>query len=169
MNRSPPVPSASVERSWRWCRRKPAVAGLLALVALVALTGAVAVLHQLKRAVDAEADQRSKAAALTLALKDLDTKAEELKNKADDLEKSNVELAAAKIKADEARIAAEKRKPWPTRGSNKTRRSMPCCNRSSPRSIRVPRSWAGPCCGSNSPGGFSRWPINSTRRPSATP
>ena len=101
-------PIGVIERSWRWCRRKPAVAGLLALVALVALTGAVAVLHQLKRAVDAEADQRSKAAALTLALKDLDTKAEELKNKADDLEKSNVELAAAKIKADEARIAAEK-------------------------------------------------------------
>jgi WD40 repeat protein len=54
-------PAGWAERTWRWCRRNPAVAGLLVLVAVLFLSGAVAgsvalvVLDQARRMADANA------------------------------------------------------------------------------------------------------------------
>jgi WD40 repeat protein/serine/threonine protein kinase len=43
-------PVSAPEKSWRWCRRKPALAGALAALVLVFLIGFVGVVWQLKRA-----------------------------------------------------------------------------------------------------------------------
>ena len=43
-------PISRVERGWRWCRRKPVIAGLAATVFVVAVTGFIAVLMQWQRA-----------------------------------------------------------------------------------------------------------------------
>ena len=51
-------PVGAVERGWRWCRRNPAVASLLAAVVLVLDGGITATTWGLIRALDAEADTR---------------------------------------------------------------------------------------------------------------
>jgi serine/threonine protein kinase/Tfp pilus assembly protein PilF len=52
-----------LERSWRWCRRKPAVAGLLATLVLVLLAGSSGVLWQWQRASQNAAEAEHNAVA----------------------------------------------------------------------------------------------------------
>jgi hypothetical protein len=52
-------PVGSVERAWRWCRRNPAVAGLLAAVLLVLTTGAAVAWMLAARAATERADART--------------------------------------------------------------------------------------------------------------
>ena len=88
-------PVGRVERTWRWCRRKPLVAGLLALIALVALTGAGTVLHQLDRAVTAEGNLQDQAVDLQTALGEKTEAEKKARKKATDLLEANKELDKA--------------------------------------------------------------------------
>lgn len=57
-------PVGTVEKVWRWCRREPALAGLLGLLLVILVAGSLAVLAQWQRAqrlAVAEAAQRSRA------------------------------------------------------------------------------------------------------------
>ena len=49
-------PLGRIGRLWRWCERKPAVAGLATLVAVVTLVGVAGIAWQWRRAVDANRD-----------------------------------------------------------------------------------------------------------------
>jgi tetratricopeptide (TPR) repeat protein len=65
-------PVGIIERAWRWCRRKPAIAGLLAALLLVTVGGFALVLWQLQRVQTerdvAEARRREAERNLSLAL-----------------------------------------------------------------------------------------------------
>jgi serine/threonine protein kinase/formylglycine-generating enzyme required for sulfatase activity len=67
-------PVGRVERSWRWCRRSPVVASLLAALALLFATGSALVVWQWRAAVSAlaraEREQQARALAQVNALRD---------------------------------------------------------------------------------------------------
>jgi hypothetical protein len=60
-------PVGRIERGWRWCKRKPVVAGLMALVLLVTAAAFAAVTWQLRQTGIARRDADGKAAAESLA------------------------------------------------------------------------------------------------------
>jgi WD40 repeat protein/tRNA A-37 threonylcarbamoyl transferase component Bud32 len=103
-------PVNRLERTWRWCRRKPLVASLLALIALVAVTGAGAVLHQLDRAVTAEGNLQHKADDLQIAVAEKTDAEKKVRKKATDLEEANKELDKAYKNLEAALQEAKKQK-----------------------------------------------------------
>ncbi|HEY7329051.1 MAG TPA: protein kinase [Gemmataceae bacterium] len=68
-------PASRIEKTWRWCRRNPAVAGLFGLVALTFITGVIAVTGFALRAEAARQDEKrhaeSEAQAKRAALRQL--------------------------------------------------------------------------------------------------
>jgi WD40 repeat protein/serine/threonine protein kinase len=103
-------PVGRAERTWRWCRRNPLVAGLLTLITLVVLVGAAAVLYELDRAVTAEGNEREKAGALQVALDEKTDAEEKARKKATDLEQANRELEKAYKALEAALLEVTKQK-----------------------------------------------------------
>jgi WD40 repeat protein len=114
----PDRPVSRTEKLWRWCRRNPVVAGLLATVVLVVVTGIAAVLQQLDRAVTAEAAERNRADELGEANAKLQEEQKETKRQRklasdradeneDNLANTTMQLARARFEENSVSLAEE--------------------------------------------------------------
>jgi hypothetical protein len=79
-------PVGPAERAWRWCRRNPAVAGLLAAVLLVFAAGAVGSAYYAALADHRATQATASAAAATQALLEVEKKNQELGRKTEETE-----------------------------------------------------------------------------------
>jgi WD40 repeat protein/serine/threonine protein kinase len=93
-------PVGRLERLVRWCRRKPAIAGLLAALVLVFVAGFAGVLWKWRDAEDARAETAKKAAAAEAA-----RRAEEAQKRA--AEEARAEAAKKAAAAEDAKHNAE--------------------------------------------------------------
>jgi WD40 repeat protein/tetratricopeptide (TPR) repeat protein len=87
------------ERAWRWCRRNPVVATLLAAVVLVTATGYATTVHQMRearanarRADDSAADAKANAHRAETSAADAKARAEEAEERRLELEDANERL-----------------------------------------------------------------------------
>jgi WD40 repeat protein len=98
-------PAGAAERVWKWARRRPAVAGLLAALALVAAAGVAGVLWYAKDA-ENEARQRAQALEEKAAAQENEAHAQRLKAQAEEKAKEKAEELARKER--EARAETER-------------------------------------------------------------
>src|SRR5205814_1521423 len=107
-------PVGALERSWRWCKRQPAVAGLT-LALLLTLTGAVTLLAVLWFRAVGHADRaetlfhesEQRRVALAAANNSIEEKREEAEKGRLELKKVNEDLEKASKRIEEKRMEAE--------------------------------------------------------------
>ncbi|MDA1166018.1 MAG: protein kinase [Planctomycetota bacterium] len=106
-------PISAIERSWRWCRRKPALAGMWSLTFLLLLTLGVGGSLIAFQQADIAARQTTNAEEQA-----------QLRNKADDQKKGAViARTLAESKAEEARIAKQQAESHASVAQEQTRRA----------------------------------------------
>ena len=99
-------PTGRVERLWRWSRRKPLVAGLLALVLLVALGGFLGVLGQWQVAVANEQQANANAAKAEKKEEEVNQQRNEAQQQRDEAQKQRDAVRALneKLQATQAQL-----------------------------------------------------------------
>ncbi len=95
------------ERLWRWCRRNPLVAGLLAGIALVLLAGFAGVSWQWREAERAREDEKNQRGRAEALWQGAERARDEARQSATRAGQSQQEADQARAVADKARAAAE--------------------------------------------------------------
>ena len=101
-------PAGRAEKVWRWCRRKPALAGSLATAVLLLLGGIVASTWQARRARTAEREQTRLRQRAEGALTQVELQHAEALFAADDAPRAVAQLASVLARDRSNRVAAER-------------------------------------------------------------